>query len=167
VSPEPRAPRLPGERRSAPPGTRLFAPRVLLFAALVPLLLYRRIDRLAPLLEPAPARTPPPPPRERVDALVSRIDRLLQAGRPFVRSGCLTRGFTLFYFLRRAGADVSLRFGIGEVDGSFSGHCWIVLDGEPLAEKRDPRPLFAETFRIPSGPSAEFEPAAAGSPWRS
>jgi hypothetical protein len=140
VNPEPRAPRRAGGR--------LFAPRVLLFAAVVPLLLYRRIDRLAPLLEPA--RTPPPPPQEEVDALVARIDRLLQAGRPFVRSGCLTRGFTLFYFLRRAGADVSLRFGMGEVEGSFSGHCWIVQDGEPLAEKRDPRPLFAETFRIPS-----------------
>jgi hypothetical protein len=134
----------------------LFAPRVLLFATVVPLLLRRRIDRLAPLLEPA--RTPPPPPSaEAVGALVARIDRLLAAGRPFVRSGCLTRGLTLYYFLRREGVPVALCFGvgnvgdvgdIGEVDGDFSGHCWVMYDGEPLAEKRDPRPLFAETFRI-------------------
>jgi hypothetical protein len=139
MSPEPRAPRRAGGR--------LFAPRVLLFAVMVPLLLYRRIDRLAPLLEPA--RTPPPPPREEVDALVARIDRLLPAGRPFVRSGCLTRGLTLYYFLRRAGAPVALCFGAGPVDGDFSGHCWVVYQGEPLAEKRDPRPLFAEMLRIP------------------
>jgi len=143
-------------RAPAPlPGGRLFAPRVLLFAAVVPLLLYRRIDRLAPLLEPR--RTPPPePPAPAVAALAARIDRLLAAGRPFVRAGCLTRGLTLYYFLRRAGAPVALCFGMGEVDGAFSGHCWVVHEGEPLAEKRDPRPLFAETFRI--------APAAA---WRS
>jgi hypothetical protein len=87
--------------------------------------------------------------------MVRRIDRLLLAGRPLVRSGCLTRGITLFYFLRRAGADVSLRFGMGEVDGSYSGHCWVVHDGLPLAEKRDPRPLFTEMFRIPATGAAE------------
>jgi len=135
------------------PGGRLFAPRVLAFAAVVPLLLRRRIDRLGPLLEPRQAPPPAPPPPEVVRALVARIDRLLQAGRPLVRSGCLTRGLTLYYFLRRAGADVSLRFGVdvlGRVEGDFSGHCWVMYGGEPLAEKRDPRPLFAETFRIPA-----------------
>jgi hypothetical protein len=133
-----------------PIGGRLFALRVVLFAAAVPLLLRRHLARLAPLLEPAAKRLPPSPSPGAVDVMVARIDRLLQAGRPLVRSGCLTRGLTLFYFLRRAGADVSLRFGMGEVDGSFSGHCWVVHDGLPLAEKRDPRPLFTEMFRIPS-----------------
>lgn len=138
---------------SAPhlPGSRLFALRVLLFAAVVPLLLRRDLHRLAPKLEPAdPESLPPPPPPEAVLALVQKIDRLLQSGRPLVRSGCLTRAITLFYFLRRAGAPVSLHFGMGEVDGSFSGHCWVVHDGLPLAEKRDPRPIFTEMFRIPA-----------------
>src|SRR5436305_5541848 len=93
-------------------GGRLFALRVLLFAMAVPLLLRRHLARLAPLLEPA--TVPPPPPPGVVDVMVLRIDRLLLAGRPLVRSGCLTRGITLFYFLRRAGPDVSLRFGMGE-----------------------------------------------------
>ena len=129
-------------------GGRLFALRVFLFAALVaPLLLRRDLTWLAPWLEAAAAAPPHPP--EGIDEMVARIDRLLLAARPLVRSGCLTRGITLYYFLRRAGADVSLHFGMGEIDGSFSGHCWIVRDGLPLAEKRDPRPLFAEMFRIP------------------
>ncbi|HEV7518096.1 MAG TPA: lasso peptide biosynthesis B2 protein [Thermoanaerobaculia bacterium] len=140
-----------------PLGGRLFALRILLFAAVVPLLLRRHLTRLAPLLEPATVPEPPPP--GVVEAMVLRIDRLLLAGRPFVRSGCLTRAITLFYFLRRAGADISLRFGMGEVDGSFSGHCWVVHDGLPLAEKRDPRPLFTEMFRIPST-------GTPGSTWR-
>jgi hypothetical protein len=154
-----------GQPAAARPGEgRLFALRVFLFAAFaVPLLLRRRIDRLAPLIEPA--ATPQPTPAATaatVDALVERIDRLLLAGRPFIRSGCLTRGVTLYYFLRRAGADVSLRFGMGEIDGSFSGHCWIDRDGEPLAERRDPRPLFVEMFRIPP---CEGQLAEAGGSW--
>lgn len=133
------------------PGGRLFALRVLLFAAIVPLLLRRDLARLGPKLALAdPGSLPPPPPPEVVLALVEKIDRLLRSGRPLVRSGCLTRAITLFYFLRRAGAPVSLHFGMGEVDGGFSGHCWVVHDGLPLAEKRDPRPIFTEMFRIPA-----------------
>jgi hypothetical protein len=33
------------------------------------------------------------------------------------------------------------------VDG-FEGHCWLDLDGEPFLEATDPRPVFAEVFRI-------------------
>jgi hypothetical protein len=54
---------------------------------------------------------------------------------------------------------------MGEVDGSYSGHCWVVHDGLPLAEKRDPRPLFTEMFRIPSTGAGQV--AEAGGPWRS
>ena len=46
---------------------------------------------------------PPPPRPDEIAASVQRIDRLLASGRPFVRSGCLTRGVTLYYFLRRGG----------------------------------------------------------------
>jgi hypothetical protein len=84
--------------------------------------------------------------------LTERIAELLIAGRPAVRTGCMVRGLTLYRFLRRAGADVSLRFGVGTIRGDFAAHCWIVYGGEPLAETHDPRSLFTETWRIePSG----------------
>ena len=125
--------------------------RVLLFAAVVPLLLrFRKLPGLPAWLEPT-GEIPPPPTPEEVAALVRRIDSLIAAGRPVVRSGCLTRGLTLYRFLRRAGADVSLRFGVGTMSGRFAAHCWIVYHGEPLAEPRDPRPLFTETWRIEPG----------------
>jgi hypothetical protein len=67
---------------------------------------------------------------------------MLEAARPLVRRGCLTRGLTLYASLRRAGVDVQLTFGMGPtgaaVDG-YDGHCWLVLDGEPYLEQRDPR----------------------------
>jgi hypothetical protein len=61
--------------------------------------------------------------------------------------------------LRRAGAQVSLRFGVGTVNGTIDGHCWIVYRDEPLRERRDPRAVFSETWAIPS-----FVPPAR-SPW--
>jgi hypothetical protein len=113
----------------------------------VPVLMRLRLPRLASLLEPKAA--PPPPDEEQLRALAGRVDRLLVRGRPLVRPGCLTRGVTLFWFLRRAGADVRLVFGMGRVDGETAGHCWLVHDGSPFLEKVDPRPLFAELYRIP------------------
>jgi hypothetical protein len=123
-----------------------------LFAAAVPLLLrWRALTRLPAVLEPRGPLPPPPSPTE-VWALVARVDSLLAAGRPLVRSGCLVRGLTLYRVLRRAGAEVSLRFGVGPMGNQAEGmaaHCWIVYQGQPLAESRDPRPLFAETWSIP------------------
>ncbi len=136
-------------RPETPLGKAVFAARVLLFAALgVPLLL--RLVKLPDLrswLEPE-REAPPLTDLAAVQTLVRRVDRLLALGRPLVRSACLTRGLTHYYVLRRAGADVSLRFGMGRMDHEVAGHCWLVFAGEPLAEKRDPRPLYIETYSI-------------------
>lgn len=129
----------------------LEAARILSFAALVPVILrVRKLPDLPAWLEPRSPAGKTPPPAE-VEALVRRVDALIAAGRPFVRSGCLVRGLTLYRFLRRAGAEVSLRFGAGEMNGRFAAHCWIVYRGEPLAERQDPRPVFIETWRIEPG----------------
>lgn len=131
-----------------PAADALLAVRVVLFAALVPLLV--RLCKLSGLpfwVEPRRRPLPPPGPEE-IAALTQRIDELLVAGRPAVRTGCMVRGLTLYRFLRRAGADVSLRFGVGTIRGDFAAHCWIVYRGEPLAEAHDPRSLFTETWRI-------------------
>ena len=127
------------------------AVRVLLFAAASPLLLRAvKLERLGAWLEP---ETPLPAGQADPAPLVRRIDRLLRLGWPLVRRGCLVRGMTLYRFLREAGFEVALCFGMGKPEGGsdFTGHCWIELDGRPLAEKRDPRPIYTETFRIAPG----------------
>jgi len=128
---------------------RIFALRVVTFAAAVPVLMRLPVDRLARWIEPSGRRALAPSPVD-VFALVTAIDDLLVRARPFVRSGCLTRGVTLYRFLRQAGADVSLRFGIGRMNGAIAAHCWIVYQGEPLAERRDPRGVFTEMWTIAS-----------------
>jgi Transglutaminase-like superfamily len=125
----------------------LFA-RVGTFAAAVPLLMRLPLPRLAALLTRQPrcrrART------EEVERLVRLIALAPHVGRPLVRPGCLTRGVTLFWFLRRAGLNVELRFGLeAPNDGMADGHCWLSLDGEPFLEQVDPRPRFAELYRLP------------------
>jgi hypothetical protein len=72
----------------------------------------------------------------------------IRRGRPLVRPGCLTRGVTRYYFFRRDGMDVSLCFGMSQVKEEFVGHCWLVKDGVPFMETRDPRPLYVEMYRI-------------------
>jgi hypothetical protein len=123
--------------------------RVVAFAAAVPLLMRLPIERVGRWIEPS-GRPAPEPSLQDVNALVASIDRWLARSRPIVRSGCVTRGVTLYRFLRRAGAEVSLRFGIGPMDGALAAHCWIVYRGEPLAEQRDPRGVFTEMWVIAS-----------------
>jgi hypothetical protein len=89
---------------------------------------------------------------------------MLQAGRPLVRRGCLTRGVTLYYCLRRAGVDVGLTFGMGRVDGGdgFDGHCWLVKGGEPYLEARDPRDHYVPMYSFPCSAAAQDGAASCG-----
>ncbi|MDA0163851.1 lasso peptide biosynthesis B2 protein [Solirubrobacter ginsenosidimutans] len=122
----------------------LFA-SVTAFASGVPLLLRLPLPRMSRLLT-RPPRTPRRPlSPDRVDRLVALAPRLAH---PVVRTGCLTRGLTLYWFLRRQGVAVELRFGL-DPTGVADGHCWLTLDGEPYLEREDPRPRFAEIYRVP------------------
>ena len=131
-------------RRSA--GEVALTLRILAVAAIVPLITRLGLARQATILEPRRAPRPDP---ARQAWLAGNVDRILAAGRPVVRPGCLTRGLTHYYFLRRAGADVQLRYGLATPIGDTDGHCWLVKDGEPFLERADPRELYVETYRLP------------------
>jgi hypothetical protein len=83
-----------------------------------------------------------------VDEYGRWVDAIVRRGHPFVRTGCLTRGITLYYGLRRAGLDVSLCFGMGSDSGSPVGHCWIELESTPLLEPSEPTPKFTTMARL-------------------
>lgn len=133
-------------------GEVLLLARLGAFAAAVPLLMRLPLPRVAALLTRPPRRPPrrPPPSATQIERLERLIALAPRVARPLVRPGCLTRGVTLFWFLRRAGLDVELRFGLDPGDeGATDGHCWLSLDGQPFLEKVDPRSRFAELYRLP------------------
>jgi hypothetical protein len=127
-------------------GELLLAARVFAFAVCVPLITRLSLTRQAALLEPRGRRPPDP---EREAWLEANVDRVLGRGAPLVRPGCQTRGLTYFYFLRRAGADVRLVYGIEATGSERDGHCWLVRDGRPYLERNDPRGRFLETHSVP------------------
>ena len=120
--------------------------RVFAFAAIVPYLLRLKLSSVARVLEPN--TDPSAVPEDKVRRIASYVETAIRHGKPFVRPGCLTRGLTRYYFLRRAGMDVTLCFGMGRHDKEFIGHCWLVNNGKPFLEAEDPRLLYAEMYRI-------------------
>jgi hypothetical protein len=133
--------------------------RIFAFAAAVPYLLRLKLSRVGGVLEPGGNSVAVQ--EDSVRKITAYIETAIRRGKPLVRRGCLTRGLTRYYFLRRAGMDVALCFGMGRLDKGFMGHCWLVKDGKPFLETEDPGPRYAEMYRIsPSGQACA--PAGAG-----
>jgi hypothetical protein len=97
------------------------------------------VRRLAALMWAAP-REPSVGSDDQVIRWASRLSRL----RPQGQANCLERSLLLFRFLSRGGADPRLVLGVRHVDGTISGHAWIVVSDTPLLE--------------PQSALADFEP---------
>jgi len=139
--------------------------RVFLFAATVPLLFCFKLSVLNAWLRRRAAVHDPPGADADAGAQIIRCVELATAlGRPLVRARCLTRCATLLYFLRRAGWNLTLCFGAACVDGRLEeapGHCWLVEDGKPFLEEKNPGLSFVPIYSIPepTAISARKEPS--------
>jgi hypothetical protein len=121
-------------------------------ALAVPVLMRARMDQVHRIVEPGPRVPTSTPDPERIDQLGRWVDAIMRRGRPVVRPGCLTRGVTLYYALRREGLEVALCFGVGTDQGTTTGHCWLEVDGRPCLERTDPLTMFTEVVRMsPAG----------------
>jgi hypothetical protein len=124
-------------------------------AVAAPLLVRSGLPRLQRWLEPGSTSggdLPRPGDPGDTAAITEQYGRwanaIIRRGQPVVRPGCLTRGVTLYYGLRREGLDVALCFGVGSPEGQMAGHCWLEMDGLPLLEGTDPRDVFTEVVRV-------------------
>ena len=141
--------------------------RIFAVAVVVPYLLRMEISRVARVIELG--TDPSPVPEDRVHKIAKYVEIAIRRGNPLVRPGCLTRGVTRYYFLRRCGMDVALCFGMGRHERfhqEFMGHCWLEKDGEPYFEPEDPQPLYAEMYRISPANRHGSASAAASGPRR-
>ena len=123
-------------------GMYLLAPLAFLLMQLPLMWLNRIVVRLA-----RPSGTPL---RMSPDRAAHVVALAQDSGHPLVRRGCLTRGLSLLWVLRRHGIDVQLAFGIGGAPDEYQGHCWLIRDGEPFLEKEAFGERFVEVFRIPA-----------------
>jgi hypothetical protein len=100
-------------------------------------------------LTPRPRRQGSPP--DAANALWA-AEVGLRAVRWPVRPSCLHRGAVRYHLLRRAGIDVQLVFGVGQVDSAPAAHCWLRIDGEPYLEPTDPRAFFTGVYAMGEPP---------------
>lgn len=131
-------------------------------ALAAPVLARLDLPRLYRCLEPSPrsSRRAPADPGRVIAVFGRRIDRVIRWGQPLVRAGCLTRGITGYYILRRSGLDVALCFGVDPKRGPGElGHCWLVAGGEPVLEATDPRAVYTEMVRMSSRGLTTASPA--------
>jgi hypothetical protein len=123
---------------------------IALFASFVPLLSRLPIRRLQRFAEPTGKRPSRMLQRAGEDRIILCTETICRLGRRFIRRRCMTRGLTLYFFLQRAGIDVSLIFGVGEVREKPEGHCWLERYGEPFLEATDPRLHFTPMYSFGS-----------------
>jgi hypothetical protein len=69
---------------------------------------------------------------ESLDNFSNKIDLLLRR-LPFLflcrKQKCLIRGFLLYFYGKRLGMDICLRFGSQWEQGKLKNHCWIIQEG--------------------------------------
>lgn len=127
--------------------------RVVSFSAAVPVLMRLKLPLLDRLLERRFASaTAAGGDANGPEEIVRCVDSALAVGAPLVRPGCLTRGLTLYYFLRRAGLEVTLCFGVRWRNGEIAGHCWLEKGGEPFLERGSPERYAVPIYSLPAPP---------------
>ncbi len=117
------------------------------FAAILPLLLRIPLPTLLRRLEPR--RKPHSVDPAKVARIERCVDAVIETGKPLIRSRCLTRTLTHFFFLSRAGLELEVCFGMGRRGEDMIGHCWLMKGGVPYLETEDPRSVYAETYVYP------------------
>jgi hypothetical protein len=120
--------------------------RIVLFTCAVPFLFRLPLRRLEGWVSPRTVQRPLD--EEQAERVIRLTEGVCRATRRLNRRPCQVRGLTLYHFLRKAGVDVSLVFGIGKMGESYAGHCWLVKDGQPYLETVDPRLFFTPLYAV-------------------
>jgi hypothetical protein len=126
-------------------GNALLFTRILLFALVAPLFLRFKLTTVGAIIEPRRPR--PFASAVRTEKIQRYVDGVCNSR--IIRAQCLVRSVTRYYFLRRAGVQLSLVCGIAEIDDRMVGHSWLVKEGQAFLEPVDPAPRFTIMMRFP------------------
>jgi len=127
---------------------------------ILPLMLrYYSITRLLQILTPKRTLPVSSMQEEYTRKLVKYTDYILRRRVWVYRQNCLRRALVLYHFLRSAGIDVQILFGVRRNiqhshDGAgnhLDGHAWLVCQGQPFLELNDKVfDIYTVTFRYPA-----------------
>jgi hypothetical protein len=83
----------------------------------------------------------------------------------FFPRACLRQALALAYLLPRMGYPVMIHFGVSKAGTALHGHCWVTVEGRPVAE-RTPLDRFRILYTYPIAParSPVQEPGAGAAP---
>lgn len=129
-------------------GDLLLFGQIFLFAAIIPRLSRFGVPKMERLV--TPSRVAPTADPIKTQKIIDLTDAVLRFGKPLVEKRCFPRGLTLYYFLRKAGLEIDLHFGVEKKEGQIYGHCWLVKNNEPFSELKDPRTLYRTIYSFPS-----------------
>ncbi len=101
------------------------------------------VERLVESLDSLPAPIPDRIDIGRVNWLTRGVLRRLFSGRY-----CMKRSLILFHFLRKAGQEARIVFGVVKEGGRLEGHAWVTVNGEPFAEE-GPVDRYTVTYAYP------------------
>jgi hypothetical protein len=124
----------------------LFRAHLWISARLMPVLIgqrdFERVLKWAPLSASTPYRG------LTSAYIVTRVNRVVRHPWMMRDRRCLREGLLGFRFLRMAGFDPELRFGVDSQSMQaprLSAHCWVCLDGRPVVS--DSLPGMVEIYR--------------------
>ena len=136
-------------RRRVPLFDYRFALRVALWLCRTSWFLHRRplpetIRRCSSPRRNAGARMP----LDRAIYLIDRVCQLRVFRLAFFPRICLRRSLALYHFLGGMGHSMQLHFGVHKDGDLFEGHCWVSVDGLPLADNA-PNDHFQALYSYP------------------
>jgi Transglutaminase-like superfamily len=85
--------------------------------------------------------------------VVRRVCRLRCFRGPWFPQACLRQALALLYTLSRLGYPVAIHFGVYTAGEALRGHCWVTVDGRPVAEHIPPVALHT-IYAFPAAASA-------------
>ena len=131
-------------RRELRPGDWVLIARICgMLARIVAVQKRVSVARLVSSFDPAPAEQ-----RDGID--IGRINWLTRGVLRRLFSGryCMKRSLILFHFLRKAGQEARIVFGVTKEEGKLEGHAWVTVNGEPYAEE-GPVDKYTVTYSYP------------------
>jgi hypothetical protein len=72
-----------------------------------------------------------------IQQILQVVERRLRNPRNMRRRVCLRRSLTLYHFLMLSGRRPTIEFGVfapASAEAKLQGHCWVSLEGLPIAE---------------------------------